>query len=114
MSSSDSSISTTIANSADFCPVTICFQDPSITLLFAELLAVRGVEVRMVSDLREIDASTKIITEPYYFPHIPANLRPGCLIVGNHESLQGVEALHLARPLTEEKVESTLNQFLKA
>lgn len=114
MSPRDLKISTTAANSADFCPVTICFQDPQITLLFAELLAVRGVEVHMSPDLKEFDGSTKIITEPFFFPRIPASLQSGCLLVGDQESLNGLQSLQLCRPLTEDKVESALNHFLKA
>jgi hypothetical protein len=105
------------ANQSDYsealCTVSICFADPMINHLFSELLEARGVRTRIVSDITEAVKETKIITEPQFFPDLEPSQRTSCLIVGNKESLKEVEALSLSRPLTEEKIESALADFLK-
>lgn len=103
-----------IANSADFQAVAIYFAEPTINLLFAELLQSRGVNVRIVESSDELPKATKIITEPQYFPLIAKEKHHQCLVVGNKSALKDIEALSLSRPLTEEKVEDALSQLLKA
>jgi len=93
-------------------PVTVCFQDSKIGLLFAELISASGLQTRLLRDIRDFDGRTRIITEPYFFPRIPEECHGQCLVVGDRESLKGVSALCLCRPLTEEKVETALSRFL--
>ncbi len=98
---------------ADFPPVTIYFQDPTITELFSDLIAVRGVPTRPLSSLDGLAPGTKIITEVGEFQKLAPGSYDKCLIVGNKDALEGLEVLTLSRPLTEEKIESALNQFLR-
>ncbi len=92
--------------------VSIYFADPTINHLFSELLKARGVRTRIIEDAATLPGSTRIITEPQFFPQIPNALRPTCLVVGNKDAMKGLEVLQLSRPLTEEKIETALATFL--
>ena len=102
------------ANSSDYRPVGIYFEDPVINQLFAELLRVRGVEASVLHTLEDADSETRIITEPQFFPEIPNAQRRSCLVVGNRDAVKDLEAHALTRPLTEEKIDSALKAFLSA
>lgn len=92
--------------------VSICFADPTITYLFSELLQARGVQTQIVEDPASLSDVARVITEPQFFSRVPASARSYCLVVGNKDSLKGLEALQLSRPLTEEKIETALASFL--
>lgn len=92
--------------------VSICFEEEEINHLFSELLRSRGVATRILKSVDEANGETKVITEPQYFPRIPADYKNSCLIVGNKESLKGLTGVHLSRPLTEFKIESAIESFL--
>jgi len=94
-------------------PVEIHFQDHRISLLFAHLLESMGREAILSDNIGEASADTSIITEPIYFPLLSPEQQKKCLIIGDAESLQGVNALSIAQPLTEKKIESALSLFLK-
>lgn len=98
---------------SDFAPVAIFFQDPTITELFSELIAVRGVPTLSLNSLDRLSPGTKIVTEAGQFPRLSPSYHDKCLIVGNKESLEGLNVLTLSRPLTEEKIETALGQFLR-
>ncbi|MBN8549547.1 MAG: hypothetical protein J0M12_09550 [Deltaproteobacteria bacterium] len=104
------------ANESDYtsalCTVSICFADPMINHLFSELLEARGVKTAIVPTIEAAARETKIITEPQFFPDIETTRHGECLVVGNKESLKSLNVLSLSRPLTEEKIESALEQFL--
>lgn len=104
----------TAKNNADFSPVCILFADEVINELFAELLAVRGVDACIVHSMTAVPENARIITEPHFFPEIPPTMRHHCLIVGNKEALKGLPTYALSRPLTEEKIETALGQLLGA
>ena len=104
----------TAANSPDFSPVCILFSDEVINELFAELLAVRGVEACIVHSIKAVPEHARIITEPHFFTEIPAAMRHHCLLVGNKDALKGLPTYALSRPLTEEKIETALGQLLGA
>ncbi len=92
--------------------VSIYFEETEINLLFSELLRAKGLRTRILSSAEEADGFTKIITEPQYFPDLPAPYKKDCLVVGNKESLKGISGVHLSRPLTEAKIEQALLEFL--
>ena len=74
------------ANELDFTPVSVCFADESITVLFSQLLEVRGIRTTIVEDLSTIPENANIVTEP----RLAATLKDGgfnrCLLVGKKES----------------------------
>ena len=92
--------------------VAVLFLEPQIRELFAELLAARGLKVSELASPSEFSGETKIITEPIYFPLINTNSKEQCLVVGNSDAMGKIQALCLARPLTEEKIENALKAFL--
>lgn len=108
----------TAANNSDYssalCSVSICFADPVINHLFSELLEARGVKTAIVPSVDAAAKETKIITEPQFLPDVEVSRRSTCLVVGNKESLKNLDVLSLSRPLTEEKIETALAQFLGA
>lgn len=108
----------TAANESDYsaalCTVSICFADPVINHLFSELLEARGVKTAIVPSVGAAPKETKIITEPQFFPSIDAARHSACLVVGNKDALKNLNVLSLSRPLTEEKIETALAQFLGA
>ena len=101
------------ANSSDYTSVAVCFEDPVINHLFAELLQVHGVNTEIIWDIRDLKGGTKIITEPQYFASLPSSCRQKCLLVGDPDVLEEFEAPGLSRPLTEEKIDRALCEFLK-
>ena len=82
-------------------------------MLFSELLEVRGVHTQIIASPMTIPLNARIITEVQYFSNLPSECRSQCLVVGNKDSLKGIDALTLSRPLTEEKIESALAAFLQ-
>lgn len=92
--------------------VSIYFAEAEINLLFSELLRAKGLRTRILSSVSEADGHTKIITEPQYFPDLPEIYQGTCLVVGNKDSLKGINGVHLSRPLTEAKIEQALAEFL--
>jgi len=106
-----------VANQSDYsstlCTVSICFADPTINDLFSALLEARGVKTAIVTTVDQAPKETKIITEPQFFPQLDAERHNACLVVGNKESLKNLNVLSLSRPLTEEKIETALAQFLR-
>jgi len=78
--------------------------------LFSELLKSRGISTRILSRPEEFSELAPHITEPQFF-RAAASAR--CLVVGNKETLKGLDAVILSRPLTEEKIEQALSEFLK-
>lgn len=115
MTSRDSSNSgQQVANNPDYAPVCIFFEDEDINQIFSELLEARGIHTQILDNLKNLPGQTKIITEPQYFPQLDSSCRDKCLIVGNKDALQGISALSLSRPLTEEKIEQALSQLLRA
>ena len=93
-------------------PVCIYFEDESINAIFSELLEARGIHTRILAAANEMQGQTRIITEPRYFPYVDESSYCRCLVIGNKESLRGLTAVTLSRPLTEEKIETALRQFL--
>ncbi len=92
--------------------IAICFQDDTINYLFAGLLESRGIHTTIVETVENLDATTKLITEPLFLGHLSNDKLQHCLVVGNKESLKGLSAITLSRPLTEEKIELAISEFL--
>lgn len=113
MKSTPTPLPGTAANTSDFWPVTICFEDRSITQLFAELLEVRGIRTQVVESPGDLPTDSKIITEPQFLSLLTPEQKQHCLIVGNPDAARDTEILLLARPLTEEKIESAIARLLK-
>jgi hypothetical protein len=92
--------------------IAICFQDDTINYLFAGLLESRGVHTTIVETVENLSPSTRLITEPLYLGHLSSDSLQHCLVVGNKESLKGLSTVTLSRPLTEEKIENAISEFL--
>lgn len=94
--------------------VSVCFNELEISFLFAEVLSARGMETYVYTDTRAIPVGTKMVTEPYCFARMSeAQKENDCLIVGGQNlEIIPCNAHTLERPLTEEKVELALEQFL--
>lgn len=92
--------------------VTICFAEQEISSLFSELLEAWGIRTQVLDCISDYDGSTRIITEPLYFPEIEEDCRSRCLLVGNQSSLEDLNVLTLSRPLTEAKIVRALDSFL--
>ena len=106
----------TAQNVNDYATVWVCFHEHLISCLFADLLESRGVPAKIVSGLIEPDQLTRIITEPKYFVTLSPDQQRHCLIVGTPESLapyRGNGTNTLARPLSEEKIDTALAQLLR-
>lgn len=104
-----------IANRTDFFEVSICFEDPTINLLFSELLEVRGIRTHILAGILDFTGVNKIVTEPQFYPCLDSEQRQRCLIVGNKDALRELkDGIPLSRPLTEDKVEEAISQFLRS
>jgi hypothetical protein len=104
-----------IANRTDFCEVSICFEDPTINLLFSELLEVRGIRTHILESIEHFSGSSKLVTEPQYYSSLASDQRQRCLIVGNKDALRELkDGVPLSRPLTEDKIEEAIRQFLRS
>lgn len=98
-----------VANSADFPSVSICFQDREIGALFAELLTSRGITPIVAATPSAAARDTKIVTEPCFFSDLTSEQAKHCLIVGPKKALKSIKARCLEQPLTEDGVESALD-----
>lgn len=97
-------------------PVAVLFTEEAIGQHFAELLDSMGVAARACPksiELKTLPSGTRVVTEAVYFPELSPMQRRQCLLVGPSSSLDGLPALKLTQPLTEEKIESALAAFLK-
>lgn len=92
--------------------ICILFTDDDIAEVFHELLSSMGTEVTLIDQVDSIPEGSSLITEPSYVPLLPSSIHEKCLVVGNRGALEGLPTLCLSRPLTEEKVESALREFL--
>ena len=92
--------------------VTILFRDARINDAFAALLEAEGVMTSVPSGMPKNFGTSRIITEPDYFPAIPSELHGKCLVVGPAEALKNLPTLTLSQPLTEDKIERVLGRFL--
>ncbi len=92
--------------------ISIFFHDKHIGLLFSELLRGMGYSTTLVRNISEVNAETKIITEPIYYPEIGQTQKGRCLLIGSAESLKGLDTLSISQPLTESKINSALKEFL--
>lgn len=102
------------ANTEDFNSVAVCFRDPTINNLFADLLEVRGIRAQIFTEIYDVDQTTKIITEPIFIPDLTPSQIKKCLVVGNREAVQDLSAVTLTRPLTEDKIDAAISAFLEA
>ncbi|MCB0317618.1 MAG: hypothetical protein KDD56_02595 [Bdellovibrionales bacterium] len=100
------------ANSKDFSPVNICFQEAAITYLFAAILEQRGVPTLILRDIKSYDGTSKLITEPQYLSNTNSSTPETTLIVGEFDDVKDLSSYTICRPLTEEKIEYTLRAFV--
>jgi len=82
--------------------------------MFADLLRAIGVQAQILDSINQLQAETRIITEPQFLPRLRPEQAEKCLIVGNKGVLEGLPVQSLSRPLTEEKIETALSQFLNS
>lgn len=95
--------------------VFICFQDLEISLVFGSLLRSRGIKVKLLPSPADATPEMRMITEPNYWQSFAPSNRPQCLVVGDKDALLGLTgAVTLSRPLSEEKIEQALAEFLAA
>lgn len=103
---------TKVANNADYPPIAICFRDLEISYLFAELIEAEGYRAEIVTDLSNLQATTRIITESSLVNSLPSMTDINCLVVGDSASKVPARAIPLIRPLSEDKIDSAFSRFL--
>ena len=92
--------------------IAVCFQQPEISELFAELLRMRGADVLVTEHLSDLEPSAKVVTEPHFFPTLASTLHSKCLLVTNRSSDAPTGIATLVRPLTLEKIEQALSRLV--
>ena len=94
-------------------PVAVLFEQDLIKVVFSDLLEARGVPTVIIEGVNELAPGARVITEVQFFSQLPPAAQARALVVGNKDTLRDLPALALSRPLTEEKVEVALVQFLR-
>lgn len=92
--------------------VHICFEDETINEIFSQLLEARGYRTKILAQIEDLKDGAHVITEPRFFHKLDKTCHERCLVIGNKDALRSITALSLSRPLTEEKIEQALSQFL--
>ena len=105
-----------LANQDDYADVCICFEEPLISYLFAELLEAQGCAAKIISKIHELRDGMRLVTEPHLLQQLSTTPPTSCLVVGTRSSLGTVALPHahqtLCRPLSEDKIEAAIRQFL--
>ncbi|MBX7145608.1 MAG: hypothetical protein K1X79_14245, partial [Oligoflexia bacterium] len=86
--------------------VSICFHDPEIANLFANLLAARGIANSICNTLENTITGTRVITEADLFEDLPDPANHPCLLVGQCKFPLPPTVIALPQPLTEGKIEA--------
>lgn len=92
----------------------VCFTDPQISEIFAQLMETQTALVERINRLSEYDGVSRIVTETRFAKRLPAQAAQRCLLVGEEQELTAHAGIKLAKPLTEEAVEEALAQFRQA
>jgi hypothetical protein len=100
------------ANTTDYPPIAICFRDPEISYLFAELVEAEGYRTEIVTDVDTLSRSTKVITESSLVDSLPTPGSNDYLVIGDSPSRVPATAVPLIRPLSEDKIDSAFSKFL--
>jgi len=97
-------------------PVTIYFSDENISALFCALLSARGIPTRTTVNRQALTTSSTVITEARFFELLDTKQKNNSLVVGNKLSLATITeqgtTLVLIQPLTENKVERAIDEFV--
>jgi|GEM_PF-4659209 len=88
--------------------IAICFKNKKISSLFSSLLTNLNLEIKEVNSVKNLPNHYKIITEPVFIDS--KNLNNTSLIVSNTKTNLG--NFNLTRPLTENKINTKLNEFI--
>jgi hypothetical protein len=100
------------ANTIDYPPIAICFNEPEIAFLFAELVEAHGFQSAIYEDPESTSTATHIITEPNLFDQLPEWAQKNCLVISDKSEERKKAAVTLLRPLEEEKIETAFARFL--
>lgn len=92
--------------------VGILFHDREIAAVFGALLASRGMATRVLHSRHDLAPYRAVVTEARYYQYLSPAQRPVSLVVGDSQSLRAIGGITLEQPLTEDKVEAALEQFL--
>ena len=90
--------------------VAIYFDQPSVSLIFSQLLAAHGYSPIIIEHFSQIPAQTRLVTEVKLYNDLSSEAKTRCLVVGTEHSLKNssIDAPCLTQPLTEAKVEAAL------
>lgn len=102
------------ANKSDYTTVVILIEDRDIAQLFSDLIDALGSRTQIANDVASIPGGSKVVTEPRLFSKLPPEFQVRALVIGDKQSLDGIEAICLERPLTESKIDQALAAFLTA
>ncbi|MCB0329875.1 MAG: hypothetical protein KDD70_09430 [Bdellovibrionales bacterium] len=94
--------------------ITLYFHDDSIAYAFGELLNALGFNTETVSTLEELGGATKVITEPLFYDALSPEQKEQCLLVGNAYTSNDLTCPIIRQPLTPEKIQRGLQDFLGA
>ena len=92
--------------------VAVLFEEPEINCLISELISARGIKTRIITDTTDVQENEKLATEPQFLRGLNPDKKATCLVIGNKESLLGLPGIKLTRPLTENKIQQALEEFL--
>lgn len=92
--------------------VGILFSERLIARLFAELITAHGAAAKVLQEISELPPDSKLVTEIQYYHQLAPAQQAHCLVVGPPRQLTGISCPTLPQPLTEEGIESALQQFL--
>ena len=94
-------------------PIGVLIQDPMARALFSHLLQAFGQTAVPLQSVEQADPEWRMVTEPLYFGELSDSQKSSCLVVGSEDSVKDLEVETLTQPLTEEKIESALTNFLE-
>jgi hypothetical protein len=101
-----------VQHSLDKSPISLYFLDEEISEAFGELLQSIGFQTETLQSLQELASAQKIVTEPLFFDSLSSLQQESCLLVGNSATTEKFPCPVIRQPLTPEKVQRALQEFL--
>ncbi len=93
-------------------PISLLFLNGDIADVFGELVESYGFKAELIKSELDLSENQKIITEPLYYRSLSDAHKENCLVIGNKQAEESVSCPFISQPLTPEKVERGLNEFL--
>ena len=101
-----------VQHSVDKSPISLYFLDEEISVAFGELLQSLGFQTETLQSLQELASAKKVVTEPLFYDSLSSLQKETCLLVGNSATPDGFPCPIIRQPLTPDKVQRALQEFL--